>query len=541
MPCVTVARALDGSLALCVRHTRGDTGGVITLEEVLAGAGPGLLSVASAGPAPAVVTDLVVADVALDDVGGPGDLVLGIGLLGADAAGDLVDRAAERGAAAVVLPEAQAEDTRTRERARTHGLWLLAMPRAVSWVQLVWTLRAVVEWPGSGEGGADGGVATDLFAVADAVAAIIDAPVTIEDSQSRVLAYSRGQDSGDPARHSTIVGRRVPAPVLAHFRAQGVFRRLTTSGEPFFVAAEHDVRARFVFPVRAGEEWLGSIWAVVDRPVPVDRVAEVRRITAALAVHLLRLRAQADLARRSAEAELGRWLQEGRATTTLAPGPVLGAGPWRVVVLADLYGDDADPRRDVELWRSTLRRHGWSEPRLCLVQGRVHAVVAEDRAGAGTWAWLEGLVGELHGVDPTYRAAAGEPVGTPEDLPRSQTQAMQAYAVLGADAVTTHEHTWARRILERATAAVAEAGASGPLAPVVEHDTAHRTAYVATLVAHLRWPGQPRRAAAELGVHPNTLRQRMARIEELVAVDLSDPDARLALQLQASALARRPT
>src|SRR5690606_3693161 len=158
----------------------------------------------------------------------------------------------------------------------------------------------------------------DLFGVADAVAAIIDAPVTIEDSQSRVLAYSRGQDSSDPVRHSTIVGRRVPAPVLAHFRGQGVFRRLTSSDEPLIVPAAAGLRARFVFPVRAGDEWLGSVWAVVDEPVAPHLVAEVRRITAALAVHLLRVRAQADLIRRTAEVELARLLQEPTAAAPLS-------------------------------------------------------------------------------------------------------------------------------------------------------------------------------------------------------------------------------
>ncbi|MGW1346169.1 hypothetical protein ACWCOV_34305, partial [Kribbella sp. NPDC002412] len=58
--------------------------------------------------------------------------------------------------------------------------------------------------------------------------------VTIEDNQSRVLAYSSGQDLTDPTRVSTIVGRRVPPEVIAHFRARGIFRRHPRSSEPFF-------------------------------------------------------------------------------------------------------------------------------------------------------------------------------------------------------------------------------------------------------------------------------------------------------------------
>ena len=47
---------------------------------------------------------------------------------------------------------------------------------------------------------------------------MVDAPVTIEDANSRVLAYSARQELTDPARVATIMGRRMPDDVLARFR-----------------------------------------------------------------------------------------------------------------------------------------------------------------------------------------------------------------------------------------------------------------------------------------------------------------------------------
>ena len=113
----------------------------------------------------------------------------------------------------------------------------------------------------------------ELFALADACAALVGAPITIEDTQSRVLAYSSTQDVADPARVSTIVGRRVPDEVIASLRGRGVFRRLARSDQPFFVPAGRGLGARLVVPVRAGTEWLGSIWAVVDDEPPDRRAA----------------------------------------------------------------------------------------------------------------------------------------------------------------------------------------------------------------------------------------------------------------------------
>ncbi|MGB5935540.1 MAG: hypothetical protein WBG76_06710, partial [Ornithinimicrobium sp.] len=117
----------------------------------------------------------------------------------------------------------------------------------------------------------------DLFGLADAVATLVSAPVTIEDARSRVLAYSARQDVADEARVSTIIGRRVPEALLASYRSGGVFRRLANSSDPFLLPASVDghVRARYVVPVRAGQEWLGSIWAVTDTVPPPRIVGEL--------------------------------------------------------------------------------------------------------------------------------------------------------------------------------------------------------------------------------------------------------------------------
>ena len=133
---------------------------------------------------------------------------------------------------------------------------------------MVWLLRGVIDRAAAPDSPAagDAGVHQELFALADAAAAIVDAPVTIEDNQSRVLAYSSGQDFTDPTRVSTIVGRRVPAEVIAHFRARGIFRRLARSSEPFLVPEGRTASARVSSyrcgPVVSGWGPSGPLWTV---------------------------------------------------------------------------------------------------------------------------------------------------------------------------------------------------------------------------------------------------------------------------------------
>ena len=78
--------------------------------------------------------------------------------------------------------------------------------------------------------------------------------------------------------------------------------------------------------------------------------------------------------------------------------------------------------------------------------------------------------------------------------------------------------------------------AAGALAPLDELRPGPRGRLRATLRAWLDHPGQVTRVAADLHVHPQTVRYRVAQLRELFGERLDDPDARfeLALALRAS-------
>jgi hypothetical protein len=474
------------------------------------------------------IDDLTLAEPAQGVVGQRGDLVLGVAVDTPEAAADLVARAGSAGAGGVVLRRGLARRRVVRDRARRAGVALVELAEHASWAHVVWLLRGVLDRAATDPAARPGGAAhDDLFGLADAAAALVDAPVTIEDAHSRVLAYSSRQDVTDPARVSTIVGRRVPEPVLASFRSRGVFRRLARSPEPFLVPADPGGTAlpRFVVPVRAGGEWLGSIWVVVDGRPPEDVVGELAQTAAVVALHLLRLRAQTDLARRVSADRL-------RAALT---GSVSGAeewlptGPWRVVCL----GEGAP----LDLWESVCRRRSWHQPLLAELDGRAYAVVRDAADPApGTWAWLRGLVGAAVAEDLALSAAAGGPVHAPAELERSRAEALEAERVRGGQASAAVEDLWAAVTVERAAAALRGSAPLGPLGVLRESDDQRGTDYLATLAAWLDHAGEPSRAARTLHVHPNTLRYRMTRIAELTAVDLDEPRVRLALRLQVAAL-----
>lgn len=521
--------------------------------------GAGLISVAIGSP-DREVDDVTLAEPGVGIYGQAGDLLLGVGVDSVPAALALLAAAARTNSGGVVLRRAVARRREVRAAARRIAPTLVELSDLASWAHVVWLLQGLLERVATGvdhAGRLEG--RDELFSIADACADLLDAPVTIEDTRSRVLAHSTRQQVGDPIRLTTIVGRRVPESVLTSLRGRGVFRRLARSGEPFFVPADGDLRARFVVPVRAGSEWLGSIWAVMDQPPSPDVVADITRTASTVALHLLRLRSHDDITRRLAADRL-RSLVLGTGLTAAAaewlPDP-----PWRVVILDELGalprpGEREDAVTRLGLWDAAMRRARWRQPQLTDVEDLVVTLVRQGEGPdePGSLGWLRRLIGtvtEPDAVSAQQRGltgatgSAGSVVTEIGELAASLSQAREVRRTRdpqqGPGRLRTLEEAWAPVTLERALAALRPGPSLGPAATLAAHDREHGSDHVHTLRVWLDHPGDPRAASARLHVHPNTLRYRIARITEVIDVDLTDHEQRLALRLQLGALDSPPT
>lgn len=461
----------------------------------------------------------------------PGDLVVLLGARTEQDVLEVVDRAAS--ASGLVLRRRWTLSDDVRTRCAEAGLPVLAVADDAPWSLVVSLLRTAVDRPAALTSQRSVDVFGDLFEMADTVSGILQAPVTIEDATSRVLAYSTGQDDVDEARTSTIVGRQVPREVRNHFRSLGVFRRLATSDEPFFVPeGAGGIRARYVVPVRAGGEWLGSAWAVVDRPVPSSRLGELSAAAQVIALYLLRLRSQSEL-HRQVQLDHVRTLLQG----SLAERPAwLDDGPWRVAILQGPSG--MAPESRCELWQVLARRHGWRRPLLADLDDEVYAVVRAEGAEPGTWSWLSRLVTDEWASNPGTGLVAGAPVSVATALPVSRVQAEEVARTGGAEPVATVETRWAAVVLARALSGLGEATPVSPVAAIAG-DGATGALLVDTLEAVIDHWGEPQRAAAVLAVHPNTIRYRMARLQERCEIDLHDPQQRLAVRLEIAGMRAR--
>lgn len=446
-----------------------------------------------------------------------------------------VSRAVELAAAAhavVVLVHGDAEpDDAALATADERGITVLLVDPAVSWSQLCAAVYGLVL---EGRETESGRGPSDLFALADAIAAAVGGSVTIEDQSSRVVAYSSRQQGADPARMDTILGRRVPEQVRELFERSGVFRHLAVSDEPLFVpaAAEHGLRGRMVAAVRAGRELLGSVWVTCDEPLTGAR----RRVLAdgahTVALHLLRWRVSADL-ERQVESDLVIQLLRGTPDAAAVVG-TLGLPPekFRVVALQAHARSERHAAILLAFERATTG-FGWSRPgRSTLFGNTVFTVLpcGDDPAPARTW--LRDLTRGLPG-HVTVAAGIGGPA-TVTEIPASRQEADESLALHATrpdDPPVCYDESWDQIVLQRLRTAASggRTPTRGPVAELARYDTTHNTRYLPTLRAWLEAQGDLAAASAALGVHPNTVRYRMRRMTELVRLDLDDPGKRLAM------------
>jgi len=148
---------------------------------------------------------------------------------------------------------------------------------------------------------------------------------------------------------------------------------------------------------------------------------------------------------------------------------------------------------------------------------------------------------EAPGAGTGLAAAAGEraltlgPAVAADALAGSWREAEAAHAARstgnlpGAGLLRTDEHLAGLVLAE--TAPLLERLAARRLAPLEAETEASRARLSATLASWLGNLGAIAPTATELGVHPQTVRYRVARLRELFGAELEDPDARFELQL----------
>nr|WP_104821172.1 helix-turn-helix domain-containing protein [Kitasatospora sp. MMS16-BH015] len=499
--------------------------------------------------------DVPVRDVAILDpedpaTANPGELVLAIGARGRAALPALRAAGRARAAAVAVKLDAPGQADALREAATEAGVALLSVRRETRWEHLDSLARAIIAGPEAPETPEHN--TGDLFSLAQTVAVLTGGIVSIEDTSSRVLAYSRSSDSDevDDLRRLSILGWQGPEPYLSKLREWGVFQHLRSSDGVLTIEAhpELGIRRRIAIGIRAGAQPLGTIW-VQEGAGPLTEHAEQALVGAARVAAAQLVRRRREL---SADVRLTQTLLTGLLEGSTGPQSLathLGLDLRRpATVLAYAAGAPGEGS-DLELTRAevtglisvhTAARHRGAL--LAPIDSRVYVLLPELPTGlpmSTIRGWAEEVVSaaaEHLGVP--LRAAIGSTVPGLAAVPESRAQADRILDAMGrggvAPTVAALSDVQAEVLVSEVLALLQDrTGLRDPrLTALTDYDRRHGTRLAESVLAWLDALGEVRIAADALHIHPNTLRYRVRRAEQLTGIDLAQPQQRLLAMLQ---------
>jgi sugar diacid utilization regulator len=451
--------------------------------------------------------------------------------------------AAAAGSAAVAVRESVAASAAQLRPA----VAVLAVPEAVTWDQFLTVVRNAVA--GANTAGDDDAPIGDLFALADAVAALVGGAVTIEDANSNLLAYSNLDQPVDEPRLQTILGRRLPDPWADRLRDGGFFEQLLAS--PQRVIRIQDprqvVHSRLATTIRAGSEVLGYLWALEgETSVGPETEAALFEASRVAALHILKHRASDDLNRRERGSLLQDLLEGRKGAREVAARLGIAADAPCAVVAFRLVIDD-----DVEL---TVKRARTIDliTVACQAFRRRVAIAAVGQTVYALFPSLDArgsqrLLSLVRGIAEQSRDALTERLllgigGTVPSLEladRSRDEADRAVRVLIA-----------RADPQQTVASIDDVRASSVVLAVAEfleehdelrlpaldllaiEDEKHNKSYLSTLKAFVSSTYDVGLTAERLGLHPNSVRYRLRRIESITGLNLGNVDVLVGVTLQ---------
>ncbi|MEV6560753.1 helix-turn-helix domain-containing protein [Nocardia sp. NPDC051756] len=390
----------------------------------------------------------------------------------------------------------------------------------------------------------------DLFGLAQIVAQNAGGMVSIEDPQSHVLAYSASDEAADPMRVMSILGREGPREYLAVLRKWGVFDRLRQTDEVIDVP-EHEelnIKRRLAVSVRHPADGaaraprvLGTIWLQQgDREFKPD-AAEILRGASAIAARLISRSLDAP----STEALLvQRLFGVGGPVDVATVAAALNlplTGPAAVVGFA-LTATETAPATEPSALGNMLRLRASSfrnDSVTATLGDRVYVLLPSYKAAHAVTAWTRQLVEQLESKRAlALRAAIACPVpelGGVADARREVDRVLDStVATYPRGRVTTLADSRTAVLLGE----ILDLVGTRPelhdprLRALSDYDRKHSASLRESVDIYLREHGDVRNAATALQVHPNTLRYRIRRVEEILRIDLTDPADRLLLELQ---------
>ncbi|RIV26201.1 PucR family transcriptional regulator [Alicyclobacillaceae bacterium I2511] len=382
--------------------------------------------------------------------------------------------------------------------------------------------------------------------LANTIGRTLQAPVTIEDRNHHLLAYSaHDAATSDSARTGTIMSHQVPERVIDALWEQGAIQRLADTTEAVWIPAIVSVglNRRIAISVRRGSELIGYIWAIETRTFSAEDLAFLKQAARVVSLKLIQWNAGRQV-QEEAKREFFWGLLMGRTLSDEVLAEKKQAlnlklpKQFAVVTFAcseakESWVDNVTyvvntSQRVKPVFQTYSRNRlillvGPGNPGLFVAETCQDFVLSTLRTVAERFGHreMDGGCGQVYSsyirVSESYQEA--EAVLKLRGVFQEQLENIYTYGQLGM----------LRFIPKLLEAFPKDSLINDTLVRLRGYDQRHRADFMETLEVYLNHGGSMKDAAQALHIHINTLTYRLKRIEEIGGTDLNSPHQRMSL------------
>jgi hypothetical protein len=370
-----------------------------------------------------------------------------------------------------------------------------------------------------------------LQVIAERLAGTLERSVIIDDAALRPVAVSAQTGLLDANRIEAVLQRRTSARHRQMLTEHGIFK----AREPVSIPApEPGSLPRLCLPLTHHDQLLGFLWLIDEPPLTAAQIQRAQTV-AAQASRLLHQRAARQAAEFGTFAALADALlraddrdRAAAARKLTDEAGLTGSPPYALALIRRLVDAPAAEPDNLLQVAGDLRRRAVPGGFVLATPGphELVAITTQDAAGPLRDA-VRALPGPPLVIGTAGAAAALDAVPAGLDNARYAAEVAAAVPAFGRAADWGELHSYAVfQYLPRDQAAPER------ICPGITALLTERTGiYEATIRAYLDCGGGVQQAAALLHIHRTTLYWRLARVTDLLAVDLSRGDDRLKLHL----------
>ncbi|QTL49544.1 PucR family transcriptional regulator [Priestia aryabhattai] len=383
---------------------------------------------------------------------------------------------------------------------------------------------------------------------ADRISEVLNCPITIEDANHRLLAYSTHDERTDQARIATIIGRRVPEKVINNLWKEGIIPKLLETNEPVRVKNINEIGLgdRIAISIWKNEEVLGFIWAVeIEKALGDEEVELLKKAANVLKNKLLQLQIRKYKREERSQEFFWKLLTghiKSRQEISEAFYEAQITAPSTFSIAIFRFQEDITPEaeRQISYMLKTMHRLkivlytiDCNDLILLLSLDAVENPLDEQRDFVD---YFRGNMYERFDVTQ-IKASCSSIYSSHDHIEKSYKEALNVLDMKSKFPEETKEiinyqelgiYQFLDVILEKR---VQDQFENHSLKKLTDYDFRHNSNLVETLEVFLNNDNNINEAAKELNVHMNTLSYRLKRISEIGDINLKDVNQKMTLYI----------